>query len=106
LAAEIVGGHDGRKTLLLVVGFSDDDYAEVSLPHTDALVITLHVANHRIHRIFVDNGSSADILYWSAFKNMKIRLEKVVPATCPLLGFAREQVQPVGCIEFPITARN
>jgi hypothetical protein len=30
----------------------------------------------------------------------------VVPATCPLLGFAREQVQPVGCIEFPITARN
>ncbi len=48
----------------LVVEFSDEDYAGVSLPHTDALVITLQVANHIIHRIFVDNGSLADILYW------------------------------------------
>jgi hypothetical protein len=54
--------------------------------------------------MFIDNGSSADILYWSAFRNMEINLEKVIPATCPLVGFAGEQVQPVGFIELPITA--
>jgi hypothetical protein len=60
----------------------------MSLPHTDALVITLQVANHIIHKIFVDNGSSADILYWSAFMHMDISRDKIVPARYPLIGFA------------------
>lgn len=84
-----------------MVGFSDEDYVGVSLPHTDALVIMLQVANHRIHCMFVDNGSSTDILYWSAFRNMEINPEKVVSAT--LLGFAGEQVQAIGSIEPPVT---
>jgi hypothetical protein len=29
-----------------VVGFSDEDYAGVLLLHTDAIVVTLQVANH------------------------------------------------------------
>jgi hypothetical protein len=87
----------------MVVGFSDEDYAGVSLPHTNATVVTLQVANHRIHRMVIDNGSSADILYWSAFQHMEISPEKVIPATCPLVGFAEEQVQPIGSIELPIT---
>lgn len=33
----------------MVVGFSDEDYAGVSLPHTDAIMVTLQVANHRTH---------------------------------------------------------
>jgi hypothetical protein len=35
---------------------------------------------------------------------MEISPEKVIPATCPLVGFAREQVLPVGSIELPETA--
>jgi hypothetical protein len=46
-----------RRCETLVIGFSDEDYAGVSLPHTDALVVTLAIANHKIHRILVDNGS-------------------------------------------------
>jgi hypothetical protein len=88
----------------LVVEFSDDDYARVLFPYTNALVVTLQLANHRNHRIFVDNGSLANILYWSAFKNMEISLEKVVPATCPLLGFVGEPVYPFGSIKLPVTA--
>jgi hypothetical protein len=96
--------HKSHRRESMVVGFSDEDYAGVSLPHTDAIVVTLQVANHRIHRMLVDNGSSADILYWSAFQHMEISLEKVIPATCPLVGFAGEQVQPVGSIELPVMA--
>jgi hypothetical protein len=32
-----------------IIGFSDDDYVGVSLLHTDALVLSLAIANHRIH---------------------------------------------------------
>jgi len=56
-----------RKYNPLVIGFSDDDYAGVSLPHTDALVVTLTIANYQTRRILVDTGSSADILFKSAF---------------------------------------
>jgi hypothetical protein len=56
--------------------------------------------------MFVDNESLADILYWSAFRNMEINPEKVVSATCPLLRFTREQVQPIGSIELLVTAKG
>jgi hypothetical protein len=52
-----------RKCEKQVISFSDDDYVGISLPHTDPLVVTLAIANHRLHRILVDTGSSADILY-------------------------------------------
>jgi hypothetical protein len=95
--------HKSHRKESMVVGFSDEDYEGISLPHTDAIVVTLQVANHRIHRMFIDNGSSADILYWSAFRNMEISAENVIPATSPLVGFAGEQVLPVGSIELPVT---
>lgn len=46
-----------------VIGFSDDENVGISLLHSDALVITLTIENHNVHRILVDNGSSANILY-------------------------------------------
>jgi hypothetical protein len=52
-----------RKYNPMIIGFSDDDYAGVSLPHTDALVVTLTIANYQTRRILVDTGSSADILF-------------------------------------------
>jgi hypothetical protein len=30
----------------MIVGFSNEDYARVSLPHTDAIVVSLTIANH------------------------------------------------------------
>jgi hypothetical protein len=75
----------------------------MSLPHIDALVITLTIANHNIHHLLVDNGSSADILYWLAFIYMNISRDKIVSARYPLMGFVGEQVQPIGSIELPVT---
>jgi hypothetical protein len=37
-----------------------------------ALVLTLAIANHRIHRILIDTRSSAYILFKTAFELMKI----------------------------------
>jgi hypothetical protein len=53
--------------------------------------------------MFIDNGSSAGILYCPAFRNIEISPEKVISATCPLVGFAGEQVQPIDSIELPVT---
>jgi hypothetical protein len=71
------------------------------MPHDDALVVTLTVANHGIHRILVDNGSSADIL---SFQQMGIDRERIKPFASPLVGFGGEVVFPIGIIPLPVTA--
>lgn len=88
----------------IVVGFSGEDYAGVSLPHTDALVVSLTIANFQLQWILVDTGSLADILVRSAFDHMGIPRGRVVPVICHLLGFAGEKVSPLGSIELPVTA--
>jgi hypothetical protein len=88
-----------------VIKFSDDDYTGASLPHTDALVLSLAIANHKIHHILIDTGSSVDILYRSTFELMKIDQRKVIPARYLLVGFTGEQVLLLGSIELPVMAR-
>jgi len=93
-----------RKYNPLIIGISDDDYAGVSLLYTDALVVTLTIANYQTPRILVDTGSLADILFKSAFDHMGVPREKVVPVSCQLQGFAGEKVLPLGSIDLPVTA--
>ena len=88
----------------MVISFSEEDAKGVMMPHNDALVVTLMVANHMIHRILVDNESSADILYWPIFKQMGIDHDRIKPFESPLVKFAGEQVQLVGLISLLVTA--
>jgi hypothetical protein len=87
----------------MILEFSEEDAKEVSMPHDDALVVIVTVANHVVHRVLVDNGSSANILYWTIFQQLGIGWEKLKPFVSPLVGFMGEQVQPIGLISLPIT---
>jgi ribonuclease HI len=91
------------KTESVVLSFSEEDARGVVMPHDDALVVTLTVANHGIHRILVDNGSSTDILYWPAFQHMGIDRDRIKPFGSPLVGFGGEVVYPIGIIPLPVT---
>ena len=53
-------------------------------PHDDPLVIRAIVANKTVHRVLIDNGSSADIIFALAFDKIVIEREKLEPvsATC------------------------
>ena len=46
--------------------FIDKDAKRLHHPHDDAIVITLAIANYTTKRVSIDNGSSADILYYLA----------------------------------------
>jgi hypothetical protein len=66
----------------LEVRFSDDNYARVALPHTDALVVTLAIANYEIHRVLIDTRSLVDISYEDS-------QGQSCPGQIPLGGFFR-----------------
>ena len=78
--------------------FSDFDMEGCQHPHDDPLVIKGMVANKTIHRVFVDNGSSVDIIFASAFDKMGIGREKLEPVNACLRGFSGERVLPLGSV--------
>jgi hypothetical protein len=47
-------------------------YGSTSAPHVDAMVINCSVADWDLHKVLVDNGSQADIIFLHAFDRMGI----------------------------------
>ncbi|KAL0455004.1 UNVERIFIED_CONTAM: hypothetical protein Slati_0839600 [Sesamum latifolium] len=81
-------------------------WAELSGPrtsHNDALVITAVLANYEVGRIFIDSGSSADILFGEAYDQMQLRDVSLEKVNTSLYGFAGELVHPRGMISLPLT---
>ena len=58
-----------------VIEFLEDDAQRFHHPHDDALVVSIRVGDYNTHQVLVDNGSSADILYYLAFQQMRIDRE-------------------------------
>ena len=83
-----------------IIGFSEDDARRLHHPHDDALVVSIRVGDYNVHRMLVDNGSSADILYYPAFQQMGINKARLTPTNAPLVGFGEMRVLPLGAITF------
>ena len=62
-----------------IIGFSENDARRLYHPHDDALVVSLRVGDYNVHRMLVDNGSSADILYYPTFQQMGINKARLTP---------------------------
>ena len=72
------------------------------LPGHDAIVITLLITDYTTRRVLVDNGNSADILYYPAFQQMRLGRDQLHLVNSPLVGFGGMKVQSVGTISLPV----
>ena len=87
----------------LVISFTKEDARRLHHPHDDALVTNLTIANFNTQWVLVDNGSSANIIYYLAFQQIRIGKERLIPSNVPQIGFGGMKVMPVGSITLPVT---
>lgn len=78
--------------------FTPRDQGDVLLPHDDPLVISAIIAKHLVERIFVDNGSSMNLLCWNCFEKMHIAHNQHKTVTLSLYNFTGEAVPIVGLV--------
>ena len=85
-----------------VITFTDEDTERIHHPHDDAIVITLLIADYTTRRVLMDNGSSADILYYPSFQQMMLGQDQLRPVNSPLVGFGGMRVKPVGTVTLSV----
>ena len=84
--------------------FLEEDARGVKQPHDDPLVIMVMIEGFNTRRILVDNGSSADIIYLSAFQQLKVDQKRLRPFDSPLVSFSGNKVYPKGIMTLTVTA--
>ena len=104
--AEVMPNRDRPSTVDETVTFKSTDKSDLFSPHHDALVISLHIANCLTKRILIDNGSSCNILFNSALREMQVDESKLSRRTTTLTGFSGEQKNTLGEIVLPIYAEG
>ncbi|XP_014503256.1 uncharacterized protein LOC106763598 [Vigna radiata var. radiata] len=78
------------------IAFTDDDFHAPDLEQDDPMVITAEIARYEIGKVLVDQGSSANILYWKTFLQMDLSEELIVSFHEQIVGFAGERVDTRG----------
>ena len=74
------------------------------IPHdNDPVVISVVTAGRKVHRVLVDQGSSADVMFWSTFNKVRLSHDLLRPYTGCLYGFGDNQVEVRGNLELRTT---
>ena len=81
-----------------IIGFSEEDARRLHHPHDDAFIVSIRVGDYNTHRVLVDNGSSANILYYPTFQQMRIERERLVLTNALLVGFRGMRVYPLSAV--------
>ncbi|GJZ44312.1 reverse transcriptase domain-containing protein [Tanacetum coccineum] len=68
------------------------------------LVIEAEIGGHAVHRMYVDGGSSMEVLYEHCFNRLRPEIKsQMVPATTSLTGFSGETIWPLGQLRLLVT---
>nr|GEY91783.1 reverse transcriptase domain-containing protein [Tanacetum cinerariifolium] len=100
-----------QRTMKQKVTQSFERVREIAFPQLTAstktegpLVIEAEMGGHVIHRMYIDGGSSMEILYEHCFNRLQPEIKsQMVPATTSLTGFSGETIWPLGQLRLPVT---
>ena len=83
--------------------FTRTDLQDVVPYDNDPVVISVVIIGKKVHRVLVDQGSSADVMFWSTFNKLQLSPDQLMPYVGCLYGFVGDQVEVRGHIELRTT---
>jgi hypothetical protein len=82
------------------ITFSQGDLQLKVYPHNDSMIISCVIKGFLVHNVLVDTGSTTDIIFAKAFKQMQEQDDQIHDATH---SFGGRQIVALGKITMPIT---
>nr|GEZ75740.1 reverse transcriptase domain-containing protein [Tanacetum cinerariifolium] len=80
------------------------DFRAASNGTEGPLVIEAEMGGHMVHRMYIDGGSSMEILYEHCFNRLRPEIKsQMVPATTSLTGFSGETIWPLEQLRLLVT---
>ncbi|KAL2247785.1 UNVERIFIED_CONTAM: hypothetical protein Sindi_2630800 [Sesamum indicum] len=84
------------------ISFNSSDRLEEGGEQNDPMVVKLDIANFTVHKVLIDSGSSADIIFKNVVDRMGLENARLEPVKTPLVGFGGSEVASLGTIELPV----
>ena len=99
----LVEAQETDQSLDVDLVFTKADLRDV-VPHdNDSVVISIVTVGRKVHRVPVNQGSSADVMFWTTFNKLQLSPDQLRPYTGCLYGFAGDQVEVRGHLELRTT---
>ncbi|KAK4409401.1 hypothetical protein Sango_0013100 [Sesamum angolense] len=86
-----------------LIPFDQEERRGPKTQSNDTLVNIALLANYEIERVFIDSGSSIDILFGEAYDQMQLGDVPLETVDTSLYGFARDVVHSRGMVSVPLT---
>jgi hypothetical protein len=87
----------------ILITFSEEDVRLQGFPHNDVLVIEASIASWTQGKLFVDNGSSGNIIFADVYDKMGLNRKLLQPLDTPLYGFGGRVIHAIGKVSLPIS---
>lgn len=84
------------------VAFTSENAKGIVDPQDNPLVVSLQISTATVHRVLVDGGSSANILYTETFEKMGFETACLKPVSYPVIGFTGASVVPEGTVKMTV----
>ncbi|XP_027916049.1 uncharacterized protein LOC114175492 [Vigna unguiculata] len=85
------------------ITFSADDTKDIVPHEDDPVVLSVIMMGRNVHRVLIDQGSSADVMFWDTFVGLQIPRDQLLPFDGVLVGFSSEQVEVRGYVDLRTT---
>ncbi|KAJ8447192.1 hypothetical protein Cgig2_030423 [Carnegiea gigantea] len=93
---------EGNRIMIPTMSFDGREGQHFSSLHNDPWVVELKVPNTLVRRIFIDTGSSIDIITWDYLKQLKHLEREIVPLVHHILDFGGQEINPSRVICLPL----
>lgn len=88
------------------ITFVNQDAEGLHMPHDDAMEIKLSITNCLVKKVWIDNGSSVDVIFFSMPRKVRYNDNKMDNVSMNLVEFNAEPNKVNGKVVMPITANR